>query len=168
MVALDSTGVDLLIAQQIPHLFKTRLTMHRTDFNMIHSSAFIPLFDLTIGQALTPANHRQTAFTLSRVTPTQNCQQSRFIAGKGIREERRQGVLAKPFFSIVHQGQCGVVRVFTHHEGHHPLAIGCHRTMVPLITSFSQLELSTALLFFFTSPHGSSNSRAFGVRPCTC
>jgi hypothetical protein len=113
-VALNHTGVDPLIAQQIQHMRKMRFAMHGSDFHPIDPSAFVHLLNLPIGQTLTPANHGQSALSLRRITSTKNLQQSRLIAAKGIGEDRWSVVLAKPLFGILHQRQCVLVRAFAH------------------------------------------------------
>jgi hypothetical protein len=57
---------------------------------------------------------------------------------------------------------------FAHHQRHHQFAIGRDRGMVPEIPRFILLMCLATFLLFLTQLHGSSNSRAFGVMPCTC
>ena len=55
VVTFDHAGVDLRVTQRIQPVLKTRFAMHRSHVNMITPTAFVTLFDVTIGQILAPA-----------------------------------------------------------------------------------------------------------------
>jgi hypothetical protein len=50
-MALHHARVDLIVAQQVEHMLKTRFAVHRSHFNAINPTAFVTPFDLPIVDA---------------------------------------------------------------------------------------------------------------------
>ena len=150
IMTFDHACIDLLISQQLQDMLEFGFAMHYPDFNPIHASSFVHFLNWSIGQALTPTKHWQTALARSRVSPTEDLQQGGFITGKGIGKDRWQVVLAESLFGILDQGQRVIVGPFAHPQGHHQLTLCSYRPMIPLIASLLKLMLSTTFLLFFT------------------
>ena len=114
IMTFDHACIDLLISQQLQDMLEFGFAMHYPDFNPIHASSFVHFLNWSIGQALTPTKHWQTALARSRVSPTEDLQQGGFITGKGIGKDRWQVVLAESLFGILDQGQRVIVGPFAH------------------------------------------------------
>ena len=150
IMTFDHACIDLLISQQLQDMLEFGFAMHYPDFNPIHASSFVHFLNWSIGQALTPTKHWQTALARSRVSPTEDLQQGGSITGKGIGKDRWQVVLAESLFGILDQGQRVIVGPFAHPQGHHQLTLRSYRPMIPLIASLLKLMLDTTFLLFFT------------------
>jgi hypothetical protein len=53
------------------------------------------------------------------------------------------------------------------YQTHHEFAVSRHCHVIPHIPSHLRLVVLALFLLFFTQLHGSSNSRAFSMMPCT-
>lgn len=95
-------------------MLKTRFAMHRSDLNPFNPPAFVVFFDLTIGQALPPTEHRTTASALWRVPTPKDLQKCRLIARKGIGENSRQMSWAKTTLGILNQSERLIIGAFAH------------------------------------------------------
>ena len=168
VVALHHARVYLRVPSQIQHMFKMGFAMHRSHLNAVHSTPFVALVHLSIGQPLTPAHPETTASPFERVATTEDLQEGRFVAGKGIGKDRGQVTRAQAIMGILPHSHGLFIGPLAHDQGEDQLAVSRHGAMIPLVTGLCGFIRSTALWLFFTNAHCSSNSTARGVTPWTC
>lgn len=75
VVTLHSARVDLRRTSQIPPLFTMGFAMNRSHLNTVHSTPFVALVPLALGQPLPPANPGMTASPCERVATPEDRQE---------------------------------------------------------------------------------------------
>jgi hypothetical protein len=167
------TRIALFLPEYVHHRLQTRFPPEHPDIDALDVTLGGDFFHVAIGQplrppALGPSSTPCGAVARGGGTATTGCEDGRLVARIRLRADRWQMSWTETTCGGVPHGIGVLVGAFPPHPRAEPLTVRSTRRMVPPVPRLIPLVRLAPRRLFFTTLHGSSHSRALGVRPCTC
>src|SRR5215468_6164598 len=160
--------MEALVAEKIPNMLQTRLSMHHPHVHPLAPSPLILFLHRPVRSAWGPAYDGTTGLACGAVAggrraPPKGVEDGRRIAFLGLGADRRQIPRTETLLGSVHHGPGWFLAPFADAERPDQFAVGGDRRLVPQGASLGALLHRAALRLFVTQLHGAAHSTARGV-----